>query len=85
MKQILPNGSEFDSTISFFEQKYDCQDYFYNVMNSEAPIITNDSFDRPLIETWQDNETRLTIERRSVYLNDDKNSWALEFQTINIH
>ena len=85
MKQILPNGSEFDSMIPFFEQKTDCQAYFYNIMNSEPPIITNDSFDRPLIETWQDNETRLTIERRSVYLNDDKNSWALESQTINIH
>ena len=85
MKQILPNGSEFDSMIHFFEQQTDCQAYFYNIMNSQAPIITNDIYDRPLIETWQDNETRLTIERRSVYLNADENSWALEFQTINVY
>ena len=84
MKQILPNGSEFDSMIPFFEQKTDCQAYFYAIMNSCEPNVVNDNFGRPIIETWNDTETEFIVQRVSEYCNNDPSDWSMSNQTIKI-
>ena len=84
MKTILPNGAEYDSSINFFSQSCECQQYFYAIMNSGEPNIENDIYDRPIIETWTDTETEFTVQRVSEYCNDDPSDWSMSNQTIKI-
>ena len=84
MKKELPNGSEYDSTKSFFDQSSECQQYFYDLMNNNLAVVDNDVHGRTITETWIDTETTLTIIRVSEYQNDDPTDWSLISQTINI-
>ena len=61
MKNELPNGSEYDSTKSFFDQSSECQQYFYDLMNNNIAVIDSDVHGRPITETWRDTETNLTL------------------------
>ena len=84
MKKELPNGSEYDSTKSLFDQSSECQQYFYDLMNNNLAVIDNDVHGRPITETCRDTETNLTIIRISEYQNDDPTDWSLISQTIKI-
>jgi hypothetical protein len=50
---ILPNNAEFDTELTFDNQAQDCQDYFFDVMNTSEPTTVVDSFNRPLKQTWE--------------------------------
>ena len=84
MKKELPNGSEYDSAKSFFDQSAECQQYFYDLMNNNLAVIDNDVHGRPITETWIDTETNLTTIRISEYHNDDPTDWSLVCQIIKI-
>ena len=84
MTTILPNGAEYDSSINFFSQSCECQQYFYAIMNSGEPTRENDVYDRPIIETWTDTETEFTVQRVSEYCNNDPSDWSMSNQTIKI-
>ncbi len=84
MTTILPNGAEYDSSINFFSNSDECQQYFYAIMNSGEPNIENDNFRRPIIETWNDTETEFIVQRVSEYCNNDPSDWSMSNQTIKI-
>ena len=84
MTTILPNGAEYDSSINFFSMSVECQQYFYNIMNSGEPNVENDNFRRPIIETWNDTETEFIVQRVSEYCNNDPSNWSMSNQTNKI-
>ena len=75
----------FDTTKSVSEQTQECQDYFYNIMNSEQPDTRNDDFNRPIVETWflRDELKDFAIVRESTYKADEYD-WIMTNQIIKI-
>ena len=63
----LPNNAEFDTEKSFDNQTQDCQDYFFEVMNASEPITIEDSFKRPLKQTWNIDAIGFQVSRITEY------------------
>ena len=85
MEIEIKDGVVFDTEKSFEEQSYECQNYFYNVMNNNTPNVTYDDFNRPLVETWalDGAMSDYAIVRESAYKADEYN-WVMTNQTIKI-
>ena len=75
MEIEIKNGVIFDIEKKFTEQTQECQQYFYDIMNSEQPDIRNDDFNRPIVETWfmRDELKDFAIVREYVYKEDMTN------------
>ena len=82
----IKEGIEFDTDKTFDEQNFECQQYFYDIMNSSTANIVYDSFNRPFVETWELTDKPIKdycIERISVYQKQEPD-WHLQSQTIKI-
>ena len=75
MEIEIKNGVIFDIEKKFTEQTQECQQHFYDIMNSEQPDIRNDDFNRPIVETWfmRDELKDFAVVRESVYKEDVTN------------
>ena len=75
MEIEIKNGVIFDIEKKFTEQTQECQQHFYDIMNSEQPDIRNDDFNRPIVETWfmRDELKDFAVVRESVYKEDMTN------------
>ena len=75
MEIEIKNGVIFDIEKKFTEQTQECQQHFYDIMNSEQTDIRNDDFNRPIVETWfmRDELKDFAVVRESVYKEDVTN------------
>ena len=63
----LPNNAEFNTELTFDNQTQDCQDYFFEIMNASEPTTIEDSFKRPLKQTWNVNAIGFQVSRITEY------------------
>ena len=79
MEIILPNKAIFDTEIQFDNQTQECQAYFFDVMNASEPTTIEDSFKRPLKQTWNVDSIGFEVSRISEY-QDNSDAWTLKHQ-----
>ena len=79
MEIILPNKAIFDTEIQFDNQTQECQAYFFDVMNASEPTTIEDSFKRPLKQTWTVDSIGFEVSRITEY-SHDSDSWNFDKQ-----
>ena len=79
MEIKLPNNAVFNTDLEFENQTSDCQEYFFEVMNSTESVDVFDSFDRPLKQTWNIDAIGFQVSRISEY-QDNSDAWTLQHQ-----
>lgn len=79
MEIILPNKAIFDTEIQFENQTQECQAYFFEVMNASEPTTIEDSFKRPLKQTWNVDAIGFEVSRITEY-SHDSDSWNFDKQ-----
>ena len=79
MEIILPNKAIFDTELQFDNQTQECQAYFFDVMNASEPTTIEDSFKRPLKQTWTVDSIGFEVSRITEY-SHDSDSWNFDKQ-----
>jgi len=79
MERLLPNNAIFDTELQFENQTQECQAYFFDIMNASEPTTIEDSFKRPLKQTWNVDAIGFEVSRITEY-SHDSDSWNFDKQ-----